>query len=282
MHYLTRQATFEASHFYCIPGVSHEENYRIFGSSANPNGHGHNYVVEVTIRGTVSEEHGMVINIAELDRLLKDQVLVCYDHKNLNRQHLIFSKNPHLQPTSENIAIQIWSALTPVLKQAQLYRIRLRQDSSLFADYYGEEQMVYLTKAYEFSASHCLHSQHLSDKENLQIFGKCNNPHGHGHNYVLELTIKGDVLPKTGMIANLDLLDEIVQEQVYARFDHKHLNLDTPEFGDLNPTSENFVTVIWNVLEPTLGSVTLHRLRLKETPKNYFDYYGESSEVDIL
>ena len=76
------------------------------------------------------------------------------------------------------------------------------------------------------------------------------------------------------MIASLDLLDEVVQKQVYARFDYKHLNLDTPEFETLNPTSENFVKVIWDVLEPNVHPVILHRLRLRETPKNHFDYYG--------
>ena len=91
MYYLTRQTAFEASHSYRIPELSDEENYRLFGQTANPNGHGHNYVVEVTIKGTVSAEHGMVINIADLDRLLKDQVLAYYDHKHINYQHPAFA-----------------------------------------------------------------------------------------------------------------------------------------------------------------------------------------------
>ena len=101
--------------------------------------------------------------------------------------------------------------------------------------------MVYLTKVYEFSAAHRLHSPYLSDVENEEIFGKCNNQHGHGHNYVLEVTVAGAVDQRTGMIADLDFLDETVQKQVYARFDYKHLNHDTVEFETLNPTSENFV-----------------------------------------
>jgi len=282
MYYLTRQAAFEASHSYRIPELSDEENHRLFGPTANPNGHGHNYLVEVTIKGKLAPEHGMVINLSILDLLLKEQVLAYYDHKHINRQHPIFADNPHLQPTSENIAIQIWDTLAPRLNEAQLHRIRLHEDSSLFADYHGEEQMVYLTKTYEFSASHRLHSQHLSDEHNWEIFGKCNNAHGHGHNYVLEVTIKGEVEARTGMIANLDFLDEAVQKHICARFDHKHLNLDTPEFKNLNPTSENFVKVIWEILEPPLRPTTLHRIRLKETPKNHFDYYGESSKVGAL
>ena len=135
--------------------------------------------------------------------------------------------------------------------------------------------MVYLTKIYEFSAAHRLHSQLLSDQENLEIFGKCNNPAGHGHNYVLEVTIKGTVDPKTGLVTDLNLLDEVIEKEVFSRFDYKHLNLDTTEFENVNPTSENFVKVLWDVLEPNLQPTLLHRVRLRETPKNHFDYYGE-------
>jgi 6-pyruvoyltetrahydropterin/6-carboxytetrahydropterin synthase len=277
MYYLTRQVAFEASHYYRIPELSDEENYALFGPTANPNSHGHNYVLEVTIKGEVSPEDGMVINVTDLDELLKNQVVAYYDHKLINIQHPVFANHPHLQPTSENLVIQIWQAIGPHLREATLHCVRLYEDSTLFANYYGEEQMIYLTRVYEFSASHRLHSPQLSDEENERIFAKCNNLHGHGHNYVLEVTIKGEVDPRTGMITDLAILDQTIQKQVYARFDHKHLNLDTPEFENLNPTSENFVKVLWDILEPNLTPVKLHHLRLKETPKNYFDYYGEEN-----
>lgn len=275
MHYLTRQIAFEASHYYRIPDHSDEENYAVFGLPANPNSHGHNYVLEATVKGKVSPDNGMVINITNLDKLLQDQIVAYYDHKHLNMQHPVFAAHPHLQPTSENLAIQIWHEIAPHLRGALLHQIRLHEDSTLFADYYGEGQMVYLTKTYEFSASHRLHSPQLSNEENREIFGKCNNFYGHGHNYVLEVTIQGKVDARTGMIADLNFLDEMLQKQLYARFDHKHLNLDTPEFENLNPTSENFVKVLWEIIEPSLKPIYLHRLRLKETPKNYFDYYGD-------
>ena len=288
MHYLTRQIAFEASHHYRILELSGEENYALFGSPANPNGHGHNYVLEATVKGKVNPENEMVINITDLDKVLKEQVVAYYDHKHINIQHPTFVNNPHLQPTSENLVIQIWYAIEPHLKVERSeildrrsgrtiqHCIRLYEDSTLFADYYGERQMVYLTKVYEFSASHRLHSPQLSNEENQEIFGKCNNFYGHGHNYILEVTIKGEVDPRTGMIADLNFLDETIQKQVYGRFDHKHLNLDTPEFEHLNPTSENFVRVLWDVIEPSLKPIKLHRLRLKETSKNYFDYYGDA------
>ncbi len=277
MYYLTRQIAFEASHYNRIPELSDAENVALFGASANPNSHGHNYVLEVMVKGDIDTDDGMVINLTTLDALLKSEVIANYDHKHLNSQHPIFAKNPHLQPTCENITIEIWQRIIPFLTDGLLHRVRLSESSTVSADYYGEGQMVYLTKVYEFSAAHRLHSHLLSDAENRDIFGKCNNPAGHGHNYVLEVTVKGDVDVKTGLVAGLNQIDEVVEKQVFERFDYKHLNLDTPEFKTLNPTSENFVKVLWDILEPNLRPVVLHRLRLRETPKNHFDYYGEPS-----
>lgn len=277
MFYLTRQIAFEASHYNRIPELSNAENFALFGAAANPNSHGHNYVLEVMVKGDIDVDDGMVINLTTLDTLLKSEVIANYDHKHLNSQHPIFAENSRLQPTCENITIEIWQRLVPSLTDELLHRVRLYESSTVFADYYGEGQMVYLTKVYEFSAAHRLHSHLLSDAENRDIFGKCNNPAGHGHNYVLEVTVKGDVDARTGLVAGLNLLDKVVEKQVFERFDYKHLNLDTPEFETLNPTSENFVKVLWNVLEPNLRPVVLHRLRLRETPKNHFDYYGEPS-----
>ena len=278
MHYLTRQVAFEASHALRIPELSDKENYELFGPATND--HGHNYVVEATIKGAVSNSDGMVINLADLDQLLRDRVLTHFDHKHINLQHPVFAYDSHLQPTLENIAIEIWNTLGSCSKSTNLYRVRIYEDTALFADYFGKKRMVYLTKVYDFSASHRLHSQLLSEDENHEIFGKCNNPHGHGHNYVLEVMVKGEVHPKTGMVVAPGFLDEIVQKQIHARFDHRHLNLDTPEFEALNPTSENFVKVIWDLLEEPLKPIILHRLRLKETPRNHFDYYGELPEAD--
>ncbi len=277
MYYLTRQIAFEASHYNRIPELSDAENVALFGASANPNSHGHNYVLEVMVKGNIDSDDGMVINLTTLDVLLKSEIIANYDHKHLNSQHPIFAKNPHLQPTCENISIEIWQRIIPSLTDGLLHRVRLYENSTVFADYYGEGQMVYLTKVYEFSAAHRLHSHQLSDAENQDVFGKCNNPAGHGHNYVLEVTVKGDVDVKTGLVAGLNQIDKVVEKQVFERFDYKHLNLDTREFETLNPTSENFVKVLWDVLEQNLRPVVLHRLRLRETPKNHFDYYGEPS-----
>jgi 6-pyruvoyltetrahydropterin/6-carboxytetrahydropterin synthase len=134
--------------------------------------------------------------------------------------------------------------------------------------------MASLTKTFGFSAAHRLHSPALSDEENRAVFGKCNNPHGHGHNYELEVTVQGEIDPRTGMIMDLGSLMQVVQAEVIERFDHKHLNHDTVEFHLLNPTGENIVKVIWDLLKPKLGA-SLTRVGLWETPKNFFEYYGE-------
>ena len=274
-YYLTRRVEFEAAHYYRIPELSDEENYDLFGPTSNLNSHGHNYVLLVTVKGDAVASNGMLINIKDLDSIIKEHVVAEYDHKHINLQHPTFIQDSSLQPTSENIAIQVWQSLTPYLQNVDLHLVHLYEESTLSAEYYGKDQMVYLTKVYEFSASHRLHSPALTDEENKAVFGKCNNPYGHGHNYVLEVTIKGEVNPKTGMVADIDLLDRVIEKQVFSRFDHRHLNLDTTEFEKVNPTSENFVRVLWEIVEPHLKPVALHRLRLQETPKSYFDYYGD-------
>ena len=136
--------------------------------------------------------------------------------------------------------------------------------------------MASLTKSFGFSAAHRLHSPDLSDEENQELFGKCNNINGHGHNYELEVSIHGSIDPQTGMIMDLAKLMQIVQEEVLDRFDHKHLNLDTEEFRSLNPTGENIVKIIWDLLHPRLGT-HLTRVGLWETPKNFFEYYGQEA-----
>ena len=280
MHFLTRYIAFEASHFYRIPELNDQENYQLFGHKANPNGHGHNYALYLTVKGSVDPVNGMVLNIKKLDDTIRGYVDQHYDHKQINLQHPVFAVDPHLQPTPENIVMQIWQAFNQRLKKVEIAELRLDEDERLYTMYYGVEQMVHLTRTYEFSAAHRLHSFELSDQENSETFGKCNNPNGHGHNYVLEVTISGEVDSRTGMVVKVDDLDRIIDKQVYGRFDHKHLNLDTVEFQSLNPTSENFVQVLWDLLVADIRSldparsVQLYRLRLRETPKSFFDYYG--------
>jgi 6-pyruvoyltetrahydropterin/6-carboxytetrahydropterin synthase len=135
--------------------------------------------------------------------------------------------------------------------------------------------MMYVTRRVEFSASHYYHNPAWSAEENRRIFGKCNNPHGHGHNYTLEVTVAGEVDTATGMVLNIKDLKKLVEEEVLEAMDHKFLNLEVPEFATRIPTTENIATEIWRRLEPKLTFGRLHRVRLYETTDLYVDYLGE-------
>jgi 6-pyruvoyltetrahydropterin/6-carboxytetrahydropterin synthase len=141
--------------------------------------------------------------------------------------------------------------------------------------------MVYLTRRYRFSAAHRLHNEALDAEENARMYGKCNNPYGHGHNYVLEVTVVGEVDSATGMVCDLAVLNGAVQREVIDRFDETHLNLDVESFRTRVPTAENICLEIFDLLRvPLKGAgpgrnTRLERVRLEETSSNFFEYYGE-------
>lgn len=135
--------------------------------------------------------------------------------------------------------------------------------------------MIYLTRKCEFSASHYYHNPEFSPEENRRIFGKCNNPNGHGHNYTLEVTVKGEIQPKSGFVMDLKDLKEIMNREVLDVFDHRFLNKEVPEFASEIPTTENLAISIWKRLEQCLQPAKLHRVRVYETADLFVDYYGE-------
>jgi 6-pyruvoyltetrahydropterin/6-carboxytetrahydropterin synthase len=135
-----------------------------------------------------------------------------------------------------------------------------------------------LTKLYRFSASHRLHSPELSEMENQRLYGKCNNPYGHGHNYVVEVTLTGPVDSQTGMIANLGELDPFVEREVVEAFDQKYLNEEVPEFRVNVPTTENVVREIYRRLK-SFPAAQLERVRIQETSNNSFEYDGSDELV---
>ena len=136
--------------------------------------------------------------------------------------------------------------------------------------------MVYLTRKAEFSASHYYHNPEFTPEENQRIFGKCNNPHGHGHNYTLEVTVKGQVDARSGFVVDLKQLKEIMNREVIDAMDHRFLNREVPEFKESIPTAENVAISIWRRLQPKLNLAQLHRVRVYETPDLFVDYYGEA------
>jgi 6-pyruvoyltetrahydropterin/6-carboxytetrahydropterin synthase len=137
--------------------------------------------------------------------------------------------------------------------------------------------MIYLTRKIEFSASHLYHNPDLSPEENRRIFGKCNNPNGHGHNYRLEVTVAGEPNPVTGMVLDLKDLKEILEREVMQRMDHRFLNYEVAELQGKIPTCENIAQVIWNLLEPKITTGSLHRVRVYETPDLFAECYREQA-----
>ena len=138
-----------------------------------------------------------------------------------------------------------------------------------------------LTRRYRFCAAHRLHSDHLSPQENLAAFGKCNNPNGHGHNYVVLVTVKSMAPTATDEGLDLDQLDRIVRQQVITRFDHHDINLD-PEFSERTTTGENLVLLIWDLLVKCLPTGQLEKVGLIETRDNYFEYAGSRSQAQTV
>jgi 6-pyruvoyltetrahydropterin/6-carboxytetrahydropterin synthase len=137
---------------------------------------------------------------------------------------------------------------------------------------------IELGRRYRFAASHRLHSEKLSEEENLRVYGKCNNPYGHGHNYVLEISVSGPVDPATGMIANLADLDGFVEREVIEAFDHRSLNEEVAAFRERVPTTENVCIEIYERLKH-VPNAKLERVRIEETANNSFEYAGEESKI---
>ncbi|HEY9547752.1 MAG TPA: 6-carboxytetrahydropterin synthase [Solimonas sp.] len=134
--------------------------------------------------------------------------------------------------------------------------------------------IVYLTRRESFAAAHRLWSDALSAEENHALFGPCAREHGHGHNYVIELTLRGGIDPKTGVVVNITEMRDAIQDLILDQVDHRHLNIDSPLCRGINPTVENLAVLFWNTLAPRFGAL-MHELTLHETEKNWASYRGE-------
>jgi 6-pyruvoyltetrahydropterin/6-carboxytetrahydropterin synthase len=137
-----------------------------------------------------------------------------------------------------------------------------------------DRPIAYLTRRETFSAAHRLWSERLTAEQNLALFGACAREHGHGHNYALEVTVRGEIDPATGVVINLTAVRDAVRALVIDGVDHRHLNLDATPCSGVNPTAENLAGVFWSLLQSHFGDL-LHRIRLYETDKNWVDYQGE-------
>jgi len=135
--------------------------------------------------------------------------------------------------------------------------------------------MIYLTRREHFNAAHRLYNKDWSEEKNFEVFGKCANKNWHGHNYYLYVTVKGEPNPDTGFIIDAKKLSDLIKKEIVDVFDHKNLNVDTAYFKDIQPSTEHFCKVIWQILEPKIEEGILHCIKLQETENIYAEYFGE-------
>jgi 6-pyruvoyltetrahydropterin/6-carboxytetrahydropterin synthase len=260
---INRRAQFSASHRYYLPELSLTENETRFGLGALPHGHGHNYELFVRMYGDIDDQ-GMVLNLSDVKHVIKKEVTAQLDGRLINDTWPEFTQT---LPTTENIARQIWYRL---IEHLPIVSITLYEHPELFAEYLGNDMEAFLTVGTHFSAAHRLALDHLSLEENTEIYGKCARVNGHGHNYHMDVTVKGEIDPRTGMLVELVALHKLIDEIAVEPLDHTFLNKDIPHFQDIVPTAENIALYIANLLDEPIRQLgaALHKINLIESPNN--------------
>ena len=279
---ITRRACFSSSHRYWLPELSADDNAARFGSCAMAPGHGHNYELIVSMAGGL-DANGMVLNLSEVKHAIRSEVTEQLDFRFLNEVWPEFdvTSSEGCLPTTEALVRVIWSRLA---NQLPLVGLRLYESSGLWADYLGQTMDAYLTIRTHFAAAHRLARPELSQEENELIYGKCARPHGHGHNYLVDVTVRGSIDPRTGMVCDLAALQRLVSDLVVEPFDHTFLNKDVPHFADCVPTAENIALHIVDRLTNPVRAIgaQLHKVRLQESPNNAAEVYAEAPALNAM
>ena len=251
---------FSAARQTTSPRLTTEENQKLFGVAASPFGHGHNYRARLTFRGE-PEAHGLpLVRSREIESSV-DSLRRELDHKNLNHEVLALIDQPI---TTENLARHIHERIREKVK---IDRVRLHERPDFFAEHWDGGK-YFLGLQVPFSAAHRLHAAGLTAEENLALYGKCNNPLGHGHRYLTEATIGGPFDERSGTLMDFAGFQAAVAEAVQPWQD-KHLDLEVEEFRDQTSTGENIVRALWPRFDSRLDH-RLVRLRLWETLNNRF------------
>jgi len=221
--------------------------------------------LRIEVSGVPDAQTGYLVNIRELDLLMRRHAIPLAA-KLLDAEGVRLTGIELVRAVREAI-------LSGVPAQCRLESLRLSTTPFLsYCIHESEPTMVELTQSFEFSASHRLHVSSLSDEDNRRVFGKCNNPRGHGHNYQLEVTIADAGNPAPDL--PLPEFEARVKREVIDKLDHKHLNEDVPEFAQVNPSVENIARVVWGLLGDRLQPAKLCRVRVWETAKTYAEYAG--------
>jgi len=253
---LTKRIEFAAAHRYHNQAWDEATNRRVFGACHNEPGHGHNYLLEVTVAGLVDRRTGMVVNLFDL-KIVLQQVLEEFDHKHLNLDTPYFT---HTIPTTENIATVLWNKLSERSEIGRLDRIRLYEEDDLWADLTAEthaRRRASLTRRYHFPAS--------LPAAKARAQGQT------GHNYALEVTVEGEIHPETGMVTDIGAVDQVVQELIVRRFTDRNLGQD-PAFASHPLTGETLAQLIWSLLVKAIPAGRLQKVRLVESDDLSYEY----------
>ncbi|HEV3409362.1 MAG TPA: 6-carboxytetrahydropterin synthase, partial [Chthoniobacterales bacterium] len=257
---------FSAARQTMSPHLTREENERLFGAAASPHGHGHDYRVRLTVRSDSPKTP--ILPNAVLTGCV-DSLIDELDHRNLNAEVPGLTDLPK---TTEVLARYIFRRAKKTLP---LHRVRLHERGDFFAEYHASGQHL-LGMQMPFSAVHRLQSYAHSPEQNVEMYGKCNNPRGHGHLYISEATIADQLDEKSGTLGNFADFQDALRIAV-RDWDNKHLDLETDEFRKRPSTGENIVQALWGKLNPLLQN-RLQRLRLWETANNRFTLRRAQSE----
>ena len=279
---ITRRACFSSSHRYWLPEKSPEENLSLFGKCSFAPGHGHNYELIVSMGGELDSD-GMVLNLSDVKHSIKNEVTGQLDFRFLNDvwpEFNIYNQDGIL-PTTEALVQVIWNRLKNDLP---LTSLRLYESPTLWADYSGKNMEALLTVQSHFNAAHRLAKDEISLSENKKIYGKCARINGHGHNYFLDVTVRGQINPRTGMICDLPSLQSIIDDLIVEQFDHTFLNKDIEYFKTCVPTCENIALHISDILSSPIKKIgaNLHKIRLQESPNNAAEIYVEQTIQNSL
>lgn len=236
-----------------------------------PNGLARYFELRITCRGKADPLTGYFINIRDIDRAVRANALPAL----VSAAHDEHTEGPTLLGP---LMSRLCSVLQPALNDS-VYAVELQLTpfTSVALQAHDMPHRIYLKQRYEFSSAHRLHVDTLSDEENREVFGKCNNPAGHGHNYTIEVVARTPV-DEHGKSLDIASLDRAVDQHVIDKLDHKHLNHDVPEFTGLNPSVENIAAVIWKMLDNQIpGQGSLAELSVWETGKTVCTYRGPES-----
>ncbi|MFZ5981923.1 MAG: 6-carboxytetrahydropterin synthase [Candidatus Zixiibacteriota bacterium] len=251
---------FSAARRTCSPLLSDEENEKLFGAAASYNGHGHAYRLRVVLEGDIDSDTGMIVPEKKCREYL-DELHRLLDHKHLNLDVAELKQSPM---TTEYLAAFMFNRLH---KKLPLTRVRLWENRYFSSECRADGHSLMVVEN-SFRAAHRLNSSGLSESDNLEIYGKCNNPSGHGHLYRVETALEGIVDKRTGTLFPLVKLLKGIEDTLEV-WNFKHLDTDTNDFRKKPSTGENIVQVLWPKLERALYH-KLYRLRLWETPNNRF------------